>query len=193
MFQFKFHNIDRLDFFPWFEASSVMFEHFLFLANKLSVKFFWRIKTLWALLDVILYFLCSNYSRHSRWEMVRFTILKDSQLSIWSCCKNSSNSSSSLENVHSFGTATFSIFKNSKGKLHALLETELLIIELSILLVIFESCPLLAVDGKEWVNLMGSLHIFRLHISLFLVECNDLNQFFYQCSWCEASFFLVFA
>ena len=43
-----------------------------------------------------------------------------------------------MENVHSFGTTTFSIFKNSKGKLHTLPETELLIIELSILLVIFE-------------------------------------------------------
>ena len=117
MFQFEFHNIDidlpcnRLEFFFHdLKLLKVIFELFLFLTNTFSVrvsKFFSRIKTSWALLDVSFYFLCSNHSRHSRWEMVRFSILKDLQLSIWSCYKNSS---SSLENVHSFRTTTFSIF-----------------------------------------------------------------------------------
>ena len=132
-----------------------MFEHFLFLTNKFSVrvsKFFWRIKTLWALLDVILYCFCSNHSWHSLWKMVRFSILKDSQLPIWSCCKNSSFS---LENVHSFGTTTVSILQNSKGKLHALPETELLIIELSILLVMFERMWKLSSIGCRWKEMGG--------------------------------------
>ena len=170
---------------------------FLVLANKFSVrvsKFFWRIKTLWALLDVLdmqKHIFCSNHSWHSLWEMVRFSILQDSQFSIWRWCKNSS----SLENVH-LGLQHSQFLKTQKGKLHALPDTELLIIKLSILLVIFEKMWKLSSIGCRWKemgNLMGSLHILCLHIPLFHVDCNDRNQFFYQCSWSEAGIFLLFA
>ena len=114
--------------------------------------------------------------------MVRFIILKDSQLSIRSCCKISS---SSLENAHSVGATTFSIFKNSKIKLHALPKTELVILELSILLVIFERMSKLPSIDSRWKEMgepNGKSPYFLLHVPLFHVEYNDRNKFFYQCS-----------